>query len=165
MRSTLFVILSLFAVSTFISCTEQGNSSKPPEGVISIEEAKILDRTFTKTRANVINEAIGMPDSRSSWWSIEDLEQYISYAKSLANEKGYLVNGLRVYYGAYPKDHHDQSVAGYSTLFIVPTGVKAVSNEASMINFNAFLQTDEDDLDIPPLNMGHTRKPPPEDYQ
>ena len=34
-----------------------------------------------------------------------------------------------------------------------------------MINFNAYLQTDEEDLDVPPLNMGHLRKPPPEDYQ
>ncbi|RXG11979.1 hypothetical protein DSM03_10776 [Leeuwenhoekiella aestuarii] len=159
-----WLVLVTFTLVLSNGCMDQKDqSAKPPKGVISIEEAKILDRTFTETRVDAINKTIGMPDSRSSWWSIEDLEQYIAYAKSQAAEKGSKVNGLRVYYGAYPKDHSNEEVAGYSTLFIVPTGMKTVE-KAGLINYNSFLQSNED-LEIAPLNMGHLRKPPPEDYQ
>ena len=157
------VFICGFVTVLFLGCTEQYNTAKPPKGVISIEEAKILDRTFTETRADAINKAIGMPDSRSSWWSVDDLEAYIAYAKRVAKEKGYNVNGLRVYYGAYPKDYHNAEVSGYSTLFIVPTGNKAASNEAAVFSIN--FQEEEEDLEVPPLNMGHLRKPPPGTYQ
>lgn len=156
-------MLSLFGLLFATGCMDQQDqSAKPPQGVITIEQAKILDKTFTETRVDAINKAIGMPDSRSSWWSIDDLEQYIAYAKAQAAAKNLKVDGMRIYFGAYPKDYSDDDVAGYSTLFIVPTGTKAYG-EAGMINFNSFLQSSED-LEIAPLNMGHLRKPPPEDY-
>ncbi|WP_299116834.1 hypothetical protein [uncultured Winogradskyella sp.] len=58
------------------------------------------------------------PDNRSSWYSLEEIENFLSYAKEEAKKLGYEMDGIRIYCGAYPDDG---SGAGYSTSFIVPT--------------------------------------------
>lgn len=152
-----------FVIFLITGCTNQKSQSlKPPKGVISIEEAKILDKTYTVTRQIVLDSALGIEDSRSSWWSLEDLEAYIDYAKTQAKEKGMEVNGLRIYHGAYPKDYGTREEAGYSTLFIVPTGTHSTKEGSILVNFSS--QQSESDLEIAPLNMGHSRTPPAANY-
>lgn len=158
-----FKTFLIFSVLALTSCAEQESKNvKPPEGVISVKEAKLLDKTFTETRHNLISNSLGIQDNRSSWWSIEDIENYIAYAKSKASEEGLKVNGLRIYFAAYPKDFKNQEVAGRSTLFIVPTGAKSIQESSLSILNTSF--DENDDLDIPPLNMGHAGNPPHRGY-
>ncbi len=156
------LVFTYLVLSVVVGCVEpESKVVKPPKGVISIKEAKLLDRTYTETRHSLISENLGIKDNRSSWWSIEDLEAYIAYARAEAKSKGKNVSGLRIYFGAYPKSYNDQDVAGYSTLFIVPTG-NSTTQEGSL---NLFTSYQEDaDLEIAPLNMGHSRTPPGRGY-
>jgi len=157
-----WVVIATFLLCSTVSCVEQDTKVvKPPKGVIPIKEAKMLDRTYGETRHAIISEKLGIKDNRSSWWSIEDLEDYIAYARSQAKEKGYQVDGLRVYFGAYPKSYGNQEVAGFSTLFIVPTG-NVETQQGSLNLFSNYQQST--DLEIPPLNMGHSRTPPDQGY-
>ncbi len=163
LMKSLSLMVVILAFGSVLSCVDADPQiAKPPKGVIPVKEAKLLDRTYTDTRYNLISEKLGFKDNRSSWWSIEDLEDYIAYAKSQASEKGYQVDGLRVYMGAYPKSYSRPEVAGFTTLFIVPTGTP--STQESSLNLFANFQ-ESTDLDVPPLNMGHSRTPPSAGYE
>lgn len=131
----------------------------PPSGVISIKEAIALNDEWTKTRCNAMDGCITKVsggkvthDNRSSWWSIEDLEAYIKYAKSQTKKK---VTGLRIYCGAYNNPDNDGNF--YATSFIVPT-----TGEGSLGKDTA--DGGPEDLPIPPLNVGHQGDPPEEEY-
>lgn len=152
--------IGLLSLSSCIN--QEGEPAKAPEGVISIEQAKILDRTFTRTRYEAINQAIGMQDNRSSWWSLEDLKMYLNYAEQEADKKGYKLTGIRIYQGAYPKDWEDKDVAGYGTVFLSPTGYTINEQKSTIMNFN--ILGDDGDIPIDPLNIGHAGDPPQASY-
>lgn len=152
----------VFLITIITSCHDQDSYVKPPGGVISIEEAKLLDRTYTETRQSILESALGREEGRSSWWSIDELEAYIAYAKFQAEEKGMRVKGFRIYQGAYPKNYGDHKRAGSATLFIVPTGTTAKKEGTILINLAPL--EGGDDLEIAPLNMGHPRNPPSANY-
>jgi hypothetical protein len=89
-----------------------------PKGVITPEQAKKLNDAFT-TRCELISkDIVKRPDNRSSWFSLEDIKAYLVYAENQAKEKGYKMNGIRIYCGAYPTV---DGKVGYSTSFIAPT--------------------------------------------
>lgn len=89
-----------------------------PKGLITPEQAKTLNDAYTK-RHQLISDNITMrPDNRSSWYSLEDIKNYLTLAEAQAKELGYEMDGIRIYCGAYPEDN---GKAGYSTSFIVPT--------------------------------------------
>ncbi|MFI8378266.1 hypothetical protein [Leeuwenhoekiella sp. NPDC079379] len=158
-----FALSITFLLAMYASCSDSAMSTvKPPSGVISIEEAKLLDKTYTDTRQRVLEKSLGTEESRSSWWSLEDIEAYIAYAKSQAKEKGMNVEGLRIYQGAYPTNYGVSKLAGAATLFIVPTGTSSEKEGTILINL-APVQGGSD-LQIAPLNMGHARTPPASNY-
>ncbi|AXT19848.1 hypothetical protein D7030_01650 [Flavobacteriaceae bacterium AU392] len=138
----------------------ENNNNDPsiPSGVISREKAIELNNEWTKTRAEAMNQCISdvtggkvTKDSRSSWWSIEDLEAYIKYAKKQDKD----VSGLRIYCGAYSDDNC------YSTSFIVPTATV----KGSLGKDVGDDEEEEMDLPIPPLNRGTTKIPPEDGYE
>ncbi|WP_452601180.1 hypothetical protein [Pontimicrobium sp. MEBiC06410] len=83
-------------------------------GIKTSKEGRALDQAFNGRHA-AISKLIGKDDNRSSWWSIEDLENYIAHAKAQAKELGYTLSGIRAYEGA-------ESDEGYTTIFLSPTG-------------------------------------------
>ena len=161
-RSNVFMILLVFFI--FSACTEGVKPDKdvaPPDGVITSKEAIELDQTYTRTRVGAIDSAIGKKDNRSSWWSIEDIKDYIAYAEQQANDQGYKLEGLRIYQGAFPENYTDQKLAGYGTVFIVPTGVKVDKQTGSFFNIN---MQGSDITGISPLDRGHQGDPPQASY-
>jgi len=133
---------------------------KAPPGLISPERAQELNDNWSATRANAIQAAIGKPDNRSANFSLQDMRDYLDYAENQAQDLGYDMNGVRIYFAAYG-EHETNGKAGYATVFLVPTGRKNVS-EASMIPFLI-----EGDGDIPGgdgLNMAGTGNPPSANY-
>ncbi|WP_055443368.1 hypothetical protein [Lacinutrix himadriensis] len=95
-----------------------------PKGIITPKEAMALDEAFNSRHELISDSIVKRPDNRSSWWSIEDIEAFISLAKEQSKELGYDMNGIRVYLGAYPSDEKE---VGYTTMFMVPTGNPSLS--------------------------------------
>ncbi|WP_067146285.1 hypothetical protein [Pseudotamlana agarivorans] len=124
-----------------------------PKGLITFDEAKVLNDNWSKYRQKAVDSASKKyggrnKDTRNVNWPLEEVENYIAYAKSQADSLGYEVTGLRVYLGVYGKNQ-GQAKKNLSTMFIVPTGTKTTS-KASSLNFN--LQGGPTDLDVSPLN-------------
>ena len=131
-----------------------------PKGVIKPVQAKSLNANWTKTRKKAVDSAAGRPDNRSSWWSLQDMRDYLDYAENQSNELGYKMTGVRVYLGVYG-GKAPNGKADYTTMFLVPTGRKSVS-QSSMLNFSL-----SNNGDIPggdALNDGDSGIPPDVSY-
>lgn len=103
----------------------------PPKGLITPTEARTLDQAYN-SRHQLISDSIVKiknGDNRSSWYALEDINNYIKYADSQATSMGYTLNGLRIYAGAHASTPKE---AGLTTMFFIPTGYKTTA-EGSMI--------------------------------
>ena len=62
------------------------------------------------------SKRLGKEDSLSVWYSIEELEEFI------AKSKDHGADGIKLYFGAYDKDHKEQPLfAGRQTIALVAT--------------------------------------------
>ncbi|WP_282123554.1 hypothetical protein [Algibacter mikhailovii] len=119
-----------------------------PSGVIAQERAIELSNSWSSKNADLFSKSGSTKfddEVKSLGWSLEDLRNYLDYAEHEAQEKGYNMTGVRIYFAAYPEKDNQ------NTMFIAPTGHKVFST-ASM--FNLF-QPEEQALPIPPLNNGN----------
>lgn len=171
-------ILMIFATVVFFalaSCAEKKcdcdqcpsqsqTSSKPPKQAISYKQAKVLEQEYVKTRAiplnKILNEegVIKGEDVRDVWFDLEVMKQYINYVEAQSKTKGYKGLGLRVYYGAYPKnaEAHDP---GYATVFFIPT-YRAKKGMIPVSNFVQQDSTNFNNKDLEGLNFGSNGHPP-----
>lgn len=138
--------------------------SNLPKGLITSAEAKELNQQFIKTRSKQLNKIIekldnkpNKKDSLSTWFSLEELENYIAYVKEQGVKKGITVNGLRVYLGAYKKNVKDASKNNYSTVFFAPTQAKKGVLQKSSSDYT---ESSSDIEDIDALNLGGQGDPP-----
>lgn len=104
-----------------------------PAGIIKPEKITTLTQAYNP-RYQAINDTIFKGDkegdNRSSWYSLEDLQNFLTLAQKQANELGYTMDGVRIYPGA----HADlDGKPGYSTFLFVPTGYVSTS-EGSMLS-------------------------------
>lgn len=164
----LFILGAIIgALAVYFYCCSEDNITDPPEiiapsGLIKPAEAKALDQAYN-LKHSIINDSLFRKstnggDNRSSWWSIEDIQNYINYAENQVGELGYTMDGLRVYLGSYP-DSKEQ--AGLTTMFFVPTGYQSTS-QGSM-----FTYPQGGGMDIPGgngLNHGGNGVPPSANY-
>jgi len=131
-------------------------------------EAKELNQNFIKTRSKeldkIVEKETGNPtkkDAISSWFSLDELKEYIAFVENEGKSKNITVNGLRVYYGAYSKNEIKDDKKGLSTIFFVPTQAKVGSLQKDGV------VTIEDSADIETidgLNFGQNGNPPSEPY-
>lgn len=166
MRNFISLIVGLFigALIMYFVCnknTEEGAIEIiKPNGVISPREAEILDENFNARHQLISAEIVMRPDNRSSWWSLQDIQDYIVYAQNQSKELGYTMDGIRVYLGAYPDTKAgDSTTVGYTTMFIVPT--------SSDITARGGTATKPKNADIPgvnPINQGTGGYPPSANY-
>tara|TARA_R100000951_G_C2564388_1_gene156657 strand:- start:79 stop:345 length:267 start_codon:yes stop_codon:yes gene_type:complete len=84
--------------------------------------------------------------------------EYLKYAENEFKELGYTMDGVRVYLGAYPTE----AEVGYTTMFMVPTGVENISQGNSSL-FN-MLPPGGGDIPGGGLNGGGPGMPPPANY-
>ncbi|OIQ24022.1 hypothetical protein [Lacinutrix sp. MedPE-SW] len=92
-----------------------------PSGIITPKQAKELNDNWTRLRASANKSSAGQDDNRSSWYSLEDMEQYIELIK---NENPN-VNGIRFYLGV---ETTETDPKGLTTIFMVPTEEKDGEN-------------------------------------
>ena len=126
-----------------------------PKGLITPERAKILNDAYTARCELVSRDITKRPDNRSTWYSLDEIENFLTSAKAQAKELGYEMSGIRIYCGAYPDDGGE---VGYSTTFIVPTTSGKIGEE---------IEDDGNNPDLPGgngLNYGGNGKPPNANY-
>lgn len=159
------VMFSLLASCKCPDCTNETETSKvespsKPKQAISYDYAKKIQQEYIKTRADSLNKLLNAggvikgEDVRDVWFDLKTLEQYIAYVKAESKKKNYEGLGLRVYYGAYPKDSNSPD-SGYSTVFFIPTH----RSKASKMNF-VYSDPNENSEDIDGMNFGIGGKPP-----
>ena len=104
-----------------------------PKGIISPSEITKLTEAYDP-RYQAINDSVfkGVEggDNRSSWYSLEDIQNFITLAEKQAGELGYTMDGIRIYPGAHEAV---DGKPGYSTFLLVPTG-SLNSSEGNMLS-------------------------------
>ncbi|WP_296382857.1 hypothetical protein [Winogradskyella sp.] len=159
------IILGALAMYYYCCNDQMEVTSEPPlttlKGIITPKEASILDTAYN-VKHRIINDSLYRKsadggDSRSSWWSLENIQNYINYAENQAGEQGYTMDGLRIYLGAYPDIDGE---TGLTTMFFIPTGYKNTS-EGSMFYIP---QGGGDLTGSDGLNLGGHGKPPSHNY-
>lgn len=165
MKNVLLLIVGAIigALVTYWYCSVCQDLTPPeivaPGGLISPEEASVLDRNFDSRHELISDSIVKRPDNRSSWYSLEDMRNYLNYAENEAKELGYTMDGVRVYLGA----HDDvDSLVGYTTLFFIPTGHENVAQSSS-----TFVHTLSEGGDIPGgsgMDQGTEGDPPGANY-
>jgi len=113
---------------------------------------KMISKTFFSNKAH--------GDNRSSWYSLEDLRNFLTLAEKQAGTLKYNMDGVRLYLGAHPTV---DDTPGYTTLLMVPTGTPMTSEE-KMVNLP---QEGGGSPDIPGANgldRGTAGRPPSANY-
>ncbi|UMB59535.1 hypothetical protein MHL31_10640 [Lutibacter sp. A80] len=138
-----------------------------PKGLISPKKAKELNQTFIKTRSNDLNKIVQKlddnPDEKdalSTWFSIDEIKNYIAYVES----KNKNVNGLRIYFGSYSGEDKKSVKKNLSTVFIVPTESKSNNLQKSGMQDTNPDDGGSDITDIDALNNGTLGNPPSNSY-
>ncbi len=124
---TLILGLILGALAMYFYCCNSDSYDMveapiKPSGVITEAQAKVLSDAYTP-RYNLVSDSIVKRkggDNRSSWWSLEDMNNYLAYAQSQTDSLKYTMTGVRMYLGAHPTTPKGEP--GYTTIFMVPTG-------------------------------------------
>jgi hypothetical protein len=149
------------AVLTYYFCPRQCDDkptmheeNKIPKDTISVAEAKLLSKNWEERNPTEVDSTLEVEGSkkkiRSVWWSLDDVNAYLAYAKAKSDTLGYTMTGVRVYLGNYGKVK-DPIKKNRNTMFIVPTGPKNTSKASSL---NLLLPPSDDDIPAPPFNDG-----------
>lgn len=108
---------------------------------INQKEAKVLCQNFIDTKLPELDRITGKEDVNAIWFDIEELEKFIAYAKSEANNQEQKINGIRIYLGSYDSKFEIKEKAGMTTVFLSATinGPESLENSrdlnAEVLNF------------------------------
>lgn len=164
-KFNVLLIAVFFSSLVFNSCKEEPRFDEP-QNLISADVARLLNSNYNQTRHRLISSSIQREDANAIWYSIEELENYINYAKRKARDQNYSLTGLRFYLGAYPENSQDYGeAAGLTTVFVSPTGRRLNVQKGSVLNLPATtMQQVEENPDIESIDamnyggMGHPPK-------
>ena len=127
---------------------------RAPKDTISVTEAIKLSNNWANNNKTEIDSLIDVEGSRkktrSVSWSLDEINEYLTYAQAESDTLGYTMTGVRVYLGNYGKEAKPPR-KNRNTMFIVPTGHKNISKASNAPNFTVFK---DEDIPAPPLNRG-----------
>lgn len=158
--------ISLLLNSCFPKHEKPEESDSYKKKLISYKEGTVLFDEYSKTNYEVITKIRnGEPDSRSYWFSLEELEGYINYIKENGKKQNLENLGVRIYLGKYPLDYPKEKMAqptyaGYQTIFLVPTSKK---DKTTTTTYTTRSYTEDENTDIQSLdalNMTNLAPPP-----
>lgn len=155
---SLIVAVIVLAFFLFRSCDKKYEA---PTQLITLEQAKSLNKNYLEQRSPLIEVGINRIDANAAWYSIEELENYLHYAKAEAKKNDKEISGIRFYLGVYPNDPATyQDRAGLTTVFLSPT-VKRNPNLKPQ-RFQPGVSTEEniDAAEVQSLNYGGMGHPP-----
>lgn len=167
MKSSKTIFLAgLFCLTFFFqSCSEDRIYEKPTQ-LISNEMASEMHKTYNSKALRSKSTDSIKEDANAVWYSVEELERYINYIKEEGINKGYAVDGIRLYLGRYPDDPKYAEKAGMTTIFLSPTGTKTDMQKSGMLNVSTNLQEEPhyDITDLSVMNYGSMGNPPKMTY-
>ncbi len=99
--------------------------------------------------------------SVSSYYTLEELESYIAYAKREAAKQKIDLDGFRIYMGLFPDDPKFNDKRNFLTVFISPTGRPATQKGAF---FSTTQEPGSDITGIGSLEYGGMGEPPSSSY-
>ncbi|WP_299888076.1 hypothetical protein [uncultured Lacinutrix sp.] len=100
-----------------------------PRGIINSTEAQELNDNWTNLRQSANNSAAGQPDNRSSWYSLQDMQDFLT----LMQKENPKANGVRFYLGV---ETTKEDPKGLTTIFMVPTQDDGKGNNQDIIGAN-----------------------------
>jgi hypothetical protein len=160
------IITSFFLLTSCVDKKQNVERAKPKQ-LIPKELAKELNSNYIKERSELITKALGIEDANAAWYSIEELENYLSYAKAEGERQGIKVNGIRFYLGVYPKDTTKyKEKAGLTTIFLTPT-MSRDKNRPNIQKFVGAALAAEPNVDVTSVdseNYGGMGNPPIVEY-
>lgn len=115
-----------------------------PKGIITAAEAQDLSDNWTKLRSRENNTAAGKPDNRSSWYSLDDMQDFLNLIK----EENKNVNGVRFYLGT---ETTQKDPKGLTTIFMVPTEADGKGNNKDIPNAKGMDRGEQGD----PVQIGY----------
>lgn len=89
--------------------------------LITTKEAQVLCENFINTKSPELDKITGKEDANNIWFSIEDLENFLTTAREQLNAEGKSIDGVRVYLGSYPENYEEKNKANMTTVFMVAT--------------------------------------------
>ncbi len=124
------LMLAFMAIAlTMVSCSQDrieepsqneiAEVSRPYNALNYLELVPMLEH-YDKTRKPVLEEALGFEDTRMNYYSIETIENYLKYVKTLSREKGIKFTGINFVSAAYP-ENTGHGVPNYQNLLLMPT--------------------------------------------
>ncbi len=126
---------------------------KKIKGAISQKDAQQLSRNFTKfINSHSVIKTENPKFSNNAWFSIKDIELYLSYVKVQAFNSNEILSGIRIYLGNYDK----KGEKGNFTVFISPT-IESKANKLCP-------PEDDNDMNIDAFNFGKSGVPPYKEY-
>ena len=99
--------------------TDKETKVSRPYNALNYKELVPMLEDYDKTRKPVLENALGFEDTRMNYFSIETIENYLAYVKTLAKEKGIKVTGINFVSASYPKGMHGNE--NYQTMVFMPT--------------------------------------------
>jgi len=114
--------------------------------IVGNDHVDMVVRNYKQNRWIQNSERIGKEDSLSVSFSLEELEEYIQWAK----ENG--ADGVKCYFGAYPENFKEMpEYSGRQTIVMVAT--KTRQTETGIANKDLYIKKDGG-LTVMGLNMG-----------
>jgi hypothetical protein len=83
--------------------------------MVSTKHVNTLVSTYKLERWQANSQKIGKPDSLSTWFGLEQLQNFLDQA----NAHG--ADGIKMFFGVYPSDHPNELMAGRQTVVLVAT--------------------------------------------
>ncbi len=154
-KITLLLLLSL-GLATCVNNHPNSVNAIRPEHAITKEQAISLINNYT-ARYDTISRLIGKEDNRSTWYSLDELKNYIAYVETEGKKQGIAVDGIRFYIGAYGVDDKNPEKQNLTTIFLAPTGNKMGSMTERSMSPNT---NSQDIVTIDAYNFGQNGWPP-----
>ena len=102
---------------------------------VDTEHVNRIIRNYKKERWVHNSKRIGKEDSLSVWYSVEELEEFLSLVKEHGGD------GIKLYFGAYDKEHAPKPLyADRQTVVLV--GTKERETETGLKNKDLYVQTE-----------------------
>lgn len=133
-----------------------------PKGTITPAQITAMTEAYNPrydTIASRFFRGVKGGDNRSSWYSLDELNNFLESASDQAQDMKYTMTGVRIYLGVKERVG---DIPGYTTMLLVPTGYEGIS-EGSMFNFMA-QPTNHDIPGANGLDMGEEGSPPGANY-
>ncbi|KAA1247453.1 hypothetical protein [Aquimarina sp. RZ0] len=124
---------------------QKSNRRGRPRNIISFGQAKKLFKNYDPI-ADLISQSVGTDQNgesfmttRSLFYDINDLKEYLSYIEELSKEAGVATSGIRFYFGRYTEDHVSSTGSNRNarrqTFFIAPTTEEKIDDHIVHIGY------------------------------